>query len=128
MFESWSGYQNRKGAIGPFPVLEVRPTDENIRSTKRQDSRFGRAQRAPQGCRTGMCGINHGRGTKVFNQLQPEFSFFGLLFIPAHRRSTKFNNLYKSRIGKYRQSFQAASASLQASPVDACQALAQGRS
>ena len=46
----------------------VRPTDENIGSTKRQESRFGRAQRAPQGCRTGMCGINHGRGTKLKNR------------------------------------------------------------
>jgi hypothetical protein len=27
-------------------------------STKRQDSRFGRAERAPKGCRTLMCGIN----------------------------------------------------------------------
>jgi len=48
--------------------LVVRPTDENIGSTKRQESRFGRAQRAPQGCRTGMCGINHGRGTKLKNR------------------------------------------------------------
>ena len=30
MFESWSGYQNKKGAEGPFLVLEVWLTDEDI--------------------------------------------------------------------------------------------------
>ena len=41
MFESWSGYQNQTATVGRCLVLVVRPTDENIRSTKRQDSRFG---------------------------------------------------------------------------------------
>ena len=39
--QSWSGYQNQTATVGRCLVLVVRPTDENIRSTKRQDSRFG---------------------------------------------------------------------------------------
>ncbi len=64
MFESWSGYQNKKGADGPSLVLVVRPTVEDIVrhksagqpiwTAKRPERREGEGQGRPESIRVNV--------------------------------------------------------------------------
>ena len=64
MFESWSGYQNKQGAVGPLLVLEVWPTDEDIVrhksagqpiwTAKRPERREGEGQGRPESIRVSV--------------------------------------------------------------------------
>ena len=50
MFESWSGYQNNEGAEGPFLVLEVWLTDEDI--VRQNAIAFWASERSDDGSKT----------------------------------------------------------------------------